>query len=60
MKWQRFLDSLDTMGGHLFVLASAALFGCALAYSGNPDGHTVLVGAGGALLALLRSNTSAR
>lgn len=59
MRWQRFLNSLDTMGGHLAVLACGVLIGCGLMALGIADGHTVLIGSGGALLALLRSTPSA-
>lgn len=55
MSWQRFLNSFDTAGGHIFLLSLAVLLGCALLHFGVVEGRTVLVGAGGALLALLRS-----
>lgn len=58
MAWQRFLNSLDSMGGHLLLLVGGILLGCALLYLKLADGHTVLVGSGGALLALLRSKPS--
>lgn len=54
MKWQRFLDSLDSGGGHLFVLGLGVLLGCALMRVSLTDGHTIIVGCGGALLAMLR------
>jgi len=58
MAWQRFLNSLDSMGGHLFMLAMGVLLGCVLAHFGIADGHTVIIGSGGALLALLRSKSA--
>lgn len=59
MRWQRFLNSLDSMGGHLFMLAGGVLLGCALTYIGIVDGHTIVIGSGGALLAMLRSSKEA-
>jgi hypothetical protein len=56
--WRAFLASLDTPGGHLLVLALGALLGVGLLAAGVADGHTVLVGSGGALLALLRTSAS--
>jgi hypothetical protein len=56
MKWQRFLDSLDTGGGHILLLVVGVAAGAFLAiHSGAEVGKTVIVGAGGALLPLLRS-----
>lgn len=54
MRFQRFLDSLATDGGHILLLALGAVLGAAMAHYGIADGHTVLIGSGGALLALLR------
>lgn len=56
MLWQRFLDSFDSPGAHVLLLALGALLGCAMLTHGLADGHTVLIGSGGALLALLRSS----
>lgn len=57
--WQRFLNSFDSHGGHIAVLSVGVLLGCGLTYVGVAEGHTVIVGSGGALLALLRSAPSA-
>lgn len=58
MRWQWFLDSLDTGGGHILLLAVGVAAGGYLALHGSDVGKTVLVGAGGALLPLLRSKSS--
>jgi hypothetical protein len=54
MNWNRFLESLASPGGHMFVLGVAVLIGGLMACRGVTEGRDLMVGAGGALLALLR------
>lgn len=53
--FKNFLSALDTTGGHLFILMIGVGIGIALMQLGVPEGRTILVGAGGALLARLRT-----
>ena len=52
--WERFLDSLDTPGGHICMLFALLLFGAAGARMGVPKGEDIVLGSFGALLAGLR------
>lgn len=54
MKWQSFLDSLDSAGGHILILTGGVLVGCVALKVSVTDGHTIIVASGAALLALLR------
>ena len=56
--WQRFLDSLNTGGGHILWLSVAVILGGVMACSGVHEGRDLMVGAGAALLAMLRPQGS--
>ena len=52
--WREWLESLNTSGGHILVLALGILFGAVLLHKGMAEGKEVLIGASAALLAILR------
>lgn len=56
--WERWLDALDSSGGHIALLLVLMLIGAGLVLIGIPKGEDVLVGAFGALLGALRTTQS--
>jgi hypothetical protein len=52
--WHDFLDSLDTDGGHIFILVSLMVMGIVGLRSGIVEGRDILSGAFGALLLALK------
>lgn len=59
-RWRNFLDSLDSDGGHIFVLIVLMTAGMVLTHFGHMDGSNIIAGAFGALLALTKSAGSNR
>ena len=53
--WERLLDSLDSSGGHIFVLCVLLLVGVGMVHFGIGKGEDVLMGAFGALLLTLKT-----
>ena len=53
-RWKEFLDSLDTSGGHIFVLGCLVLLAVMMQQSHAPKADDILLGGFGALLAVLR------
>jgi len=54
-RWRSFLDSLDTDGGHIFVLVGLLALGlCVFLYDATAGG-TIVTGSFGALLMMLKS-----
>ncbi len=56
--WERLLDSLDTSGGHIFIMLLLLLIGIAMNKSGMPKGDEIVIGAFSALLMALKSVNS--
>lgn len=57
--WQDFLDSLDTNGGHIFVLTFLACVGAMLSIKWDVmEGKALMEATGGALLLKLRDASS--
>lgn len=56
--FERFLDSIDTPGGHICVLVMLMLMGVGMVHIGVAKGEEVLIGTFGALLAVLRGTSS--
>lgn len=54
-RWRGFLDSLDTDGGHIFVLFVLLLTGLSLYFYDATSGGTITIGAFSALLLILKS-----
>ena len=52
--WERLLDTLDTSGGHIFVLLVLLLVGATMARAGVMKGEDVMLGSFGALLFCLK------
>lgn len=52
--WERWLDSLDTAGGHLVILFALVLVGVVMSQFGMMKGEDVQVGAFSALLMALK------
>ncbi len=52
--WKEFLDTLDTPGGHIFLLACMVLLAVMMQQSKVPKAEDILIGSFGALLAVLR------
>lgn len=52
--WQEFLDSLDTTGGHVFVLLLLMSIGVGMHLGSIPKGEDVIIAALGALLGALK------
>ena len=63
-KWERFLDSLSTEGGHIVLWFGGVLLGAVLVKSGIPYGHEMMVasmsGLGISLKSGARSNSTRR
>lgn len=59
-RWRCFLDSLDTGGGHMFVLFVLILVGYHLFQSDATAGGQIITGSFGALLMMLRNTGSNR
>lgn len=57
-RWRCFLDSLDTGGGHMFVLFVLILVGYHLFQSDSTAGGQIITGSFGALLMMLRNTGS--
>lgn len=53
--WERLLDTLDTSGGHIFVLAMLLLVGVVMTQWDITKGEDVMMGAFGALLLALKT-----
>jgi hypothetical protein len=53
-RWRSFLDSLDTGGGHIFVLIFLIAGGSALFFFDATAGGQIITGAFGALLMMLK------
>lgn len=56
--WERFLDSLDTPGGHIFTLVVLAVLCGAVAFAGYAKAEEAFMLAFGALLTVLRTAQS--
>lgn len=54
-RWRHFLDSLDSDGGHIFVLLVLIAAGGTLTHLGHMDGSSIVAGAFGALLLALKN-----
>lgn len=59
-KWRRFLDSLDTGGGHIFVLVVLILVGYRMYMTDATAGGQIITLSFGALIALLKTTGSNR
>ena len=44
-RWERFLDSLSTEGGHIIVWGAGIAFGALCVKAGIAYGHEIMVGA---------------
>lgn len=55
MRWQQFLNSLDTAGGHIIILLALVAAGIVAAHHGNTE---FLAAAIGALMLKLRGGQS--
>lgn len=55
--WKALLDSLDTPGGHIWLLFLLVMVGVGLAWLKVPKGEDILIGSFGALLGALRGAT---
>jgi len=53
-RWERFLDSLDSAGGHLVILLLLVGAGVFMQRFGLAKGEDILIGAFGALLGALK------
>lgn len=53
--WERLLDTLDTSGGHIFILAMLLLVGVSMTQLSIAKGEDVMMGAFGALLLALKT-----
>lgn len=56
--WERFLDSIDSSGGHLALLLALILIGCVMYRLAIPKAEDIIVGAFGALLGALKVTSS--
>lgn len=56
--WRNFLDSLDTGGGHIFVLVMLIGFGAYMFFHDATAGGQIITLAFGALLALTKATKS--
>lgn len=59
-KWRAFLDSLDTGGGHIFLVFCLVPIGAALFYFDATAGGQIMTGALSALYVMLRSKGTNR
>lgn len=53
--WERFLDTLDSSGGHIALLFVLLLVGVAMVQFGLAKGEDVMMGAFGALMLSLKT-----
>ena len=53
--WERVLDTLDSSGGHVFLLFVLLLVGVGMVHLGVDKGEDVMMGAFGALLLTLKT-----
>lgn len=59
-KWRSFLDSLDTGGGHIFIVFCLVPIGAALFYFDATAGGQIMTGALSALYIMIKSQGSNR
>lgn len=53
--WERFLDTLDSSGGHIAILFALLVVGAGMVHFAVAKGEDVLMGAFGALLLALKT-----